>query len=67
MLECEIYPVWNVPGRYRRLRRNQLEKAQQNLNDKNTKKKLIRLINTNFVEEEFGQHSHMAKIIFQDL
>lgn len=52
MLECEIYPIWNAPRIYSRARKKPTRKAQQNLNDKNTKKKLIRLINANFNEED---------------
>ncbi len=51
--ECEIYPVWNTRSAGHRARKEKASrKAQQNLNDKNTKKKLIRLLNANFTEQD---------------
>lgn len=51
MLECEIYPIWNRPY----LRRAKLKisrEEQKNLNDKNRRKKIVRLVNTNFTEKD---------------
>lgn len=49
MLECEIYPLWNTRGRSTRASRMiKSREAQKNLNDKNAKKHLIRLLNANF-------------------
>ena len=53
MLESEIYPIWNTnKSSIRGEKKNASRKAQQNLNEKNTKKKIIRLINTNFTRED---------------
>lgn len=52
MLECEIYPVWNTRNGQRAKKAKASRKAQKNLNDKNAKKRLIRLLNANFTEED---------------
>lgn len=52
MLEVEAYPIWDIPGGRRGRRGKGSSKAQQNLNDKNTKKRLIRLVNTNFTDKD---------------
>lgn len=54
MLEVEVYPIWRepVPGEKRAKRVRELRKAQSNLNDKNSKKYLVRLINTNFTKND---------------
>ena len=52
MLECEIYPIWKTSKTKRAEKLKPSKKAQQNLNAKNTKKNIIRLINTNFTEED---------------
>lgn len=52
MLECEIYPVWNTRNGQRARKARESRKAQKNLNDKNAKKKLIRLLNANFTEAD---------------
>jgi hypothetical protein len=49
MLECEIYPIWRTSKKsIREKTRKESRKAQKNLNNKNTVKRVIRLINTNF-------------------
>lgn len=48
MLEIEAYPFWNIPQEYRKKSGKESTQAQKNLNDKNTKKRVTRLINTNF-------------------
>ena len=53
MLECEIYPLWNTrqaAGRAKKCRPSR--KAQENLNDKNARKWIVRLINTNFTQRD---------------
>lgn len=51
MLEVEAYPIWVVPvGRGKR--KGSSTKAQQNLNDKNTIKRVTRLTHANFTEED---------------
>lgn len=53
MLECEIYPVWTTHRSSQRARKEKASRAaQRNLNDKNAKKKLVRLINANFTEQD---------------
>lgn len=53
MLECEIYPITNVPGEERRAKKKKdIRQAQSNLNDKNAKKHIIRLVNTNFTKKD---------------
>lgn len=53
MLECEIYPIWNTSrGGKRKDKSKPSREAQKNLNDKNTKKNVIRLTNTNFTKED---------------
>lgn len=52
MLECEIYPIWKTSKTKRADKIKPSKKAQQNLNEKNTKKNIIRSINTNFTEED---------------
>lgn len=52
MLECEIYPLWNAPKAKRKKKEKTERLAQSKLNDKNAKKHLIRLVNTNFTKED---------------
>ncbi len=53
MLECEIYPIWKMRKKdNRREKKKPSREAQKNLNEKNTKKNIIRLVNTNFTEED---------------
>lgn len=48
MLEVEAYPIWAIPVGKREKKDAGSSKAQQNLNDKNTKKRLIRKAHVNF-------------------
>ncbi|MDL2248821.1 hypothetical protein LJB89_03905, partial [Tyzzerella sp. OttesenSCG-928-J15] len=52
MLECEIYPTWKTKPLQRGSKINPSRKAQANLNNNNTKKNLVRLINSNFTKED---------------
>lgn len=53
MLECEIYPIWKTGKIGNRKDKNKPSReAQKNLNEKNTKKKIIRLLNSNFTKED---------------
>ena len=53
VLECEIYPVYNSPRSTERARkRNTSRAAQKRLNYKNALKNVIRLVNTNFTDED---------------
>lgn len=48
MLEIEAYPYWKIPEGKRRKQDKESSQAQKNLNDKNTKKHVTRLVNANF-------------------
>ena len=53
MLESEIYPVYEKRKDIPRRDKESLSKeAQANLNDKNAKKKIVRLVNTNFTRND---------------
>jgi hypothetical protein len=52
VVEIEIFPVWNTQSEVRAAKANSTKEAQANMNDRNSKKKLIRKINTNFTEED---------------
>ncbi len=53
MVELEIYPMWkckhDIPRNKNRVKSKQ---SQKNLNDKNSKKMVVRLINSNFGKED---------------
>lgn len=51
-LEIDIYPVFRRGRASRRIKSKPTSDVQQKLNDKNSKKKLARLINTNFTEDD---------------
>lgn len=51
MLESEIYPIWKTSKKRIKTGKKTRE-AQKNLNDKNTKKELIRKIHSNFTKED---------------
>lgn len=51
MLECEIYPLWQTGGK-RSGKKNDSRFSQSKLNEKNAKKHLIRLVNTNFTKKD---------------
>ena len=53
ILECEIYPVYqNRKDTPRRPKEFQSALAQKNLNDKNSRKYFVRLVNTNFSNKD---------------
>lgn len=52
VIECEIYPIWKNRSDVPRTKVGTSREAQKNLNDKNAKKKINRLINTNFTEDD---------------
>ena len=53
MLECEIYPIWKTSkASIRSTIRKESRPAQRNLNNKNAVKRVIRLINTNFGNQD---------------
>lgn len=51
-LESEIYPIWDTKANGRKPKAKESRLAQRNLNNKNTIKKLIRLINCNFTNDD---------------
>lgn len=58
ILEVDIYPIYSS-GRElprRNPKQNISTETQKNLNDKNAKKKLVRLVNTNFTENDLAAH-----------
>lgn len=53
VLECEIYPVWDTARSTERARKqNSTREAQKRLNYKNAVKNIVRLVNTNFTDED---------------
>ena len=53
MLECEIYPLWRTSAAAGRARKaHKSRKAQENLNEKNAKKQIVRLVNANFTRKD---------------
>ena len=55
-LDVEIFPVWNTRAEERKAKAAVTRKAQQALNDKNSHKRLIRLINANFTKDDIEIH-----------
>ncbi|WP_321994806.1 rolling circle replication-associated protein [Clostridium butyricum] len=52
VVESEIYPIWKCRNDLPRISMGESSEAQKKLNDKNAKKKIVRLINTNFKEDD---------------
>lgn len=52
MLEIEAYPLRRVPDGKRGARKNSSKEAQQRLNDKNTIKRIKRIVHTNFTKND---------------
>lgn len=53
VLECEIYPVWDTARSTERARKQKTTReAQKRLNYKNAVKNIVRLVNTNFTDED---------------
>lgn len=53
ILEVEIYPISKIERKQKRKeKKKESVKTQKNLNDKNAKKHLIRLFNTNFTDKD---------------
>lgn len=49
LVECEIYPIWSCQKAIRRVRAAERSSSvQENLNDSNAKKKVVRLVHANF-------------------
>lgn len=57
MLEVEIYPITKNERKQPRKKKEKLSaQKQKNLNEKNAKKHLIRLVNTNFTDNDLAIH-----------
>lgn len=53
VLECEIYPVWDTARSTERARKQKTTReAQKRLNYKNAVKNIVRLVNSNFTDED---------------
>lgn len=53
ILEIEIYPISKIERKQKRkIKEKESKSKQKNLNDKNAKKQLIRLLNTNFTTKD---------------
>lgn len=52
VLEVEVYPVWPTHAEERRIKSKVTRAAQEAVNDRNARKKLDRLVNTNFGQED---------------
>lgn len=53
VLECEVYPIWNTRaslGRAKKIKESR--EVQKRLNQKNAVKQAIRLVNTNFTDDD---------------
>lgn len=61
MVEVEIYPVFENKKDMPRTKKRKSRKAQHDLNDKNARKKLIRLLNTNFDTDGYWVTLNFAK------
>lgn len=60
IFEAEFYPIFSngrrLPATGRRKKKHCSTKEQKNLNDKNARKKIIRLVNTNFSKNDIVIH-----------
>ncbi len=55
-MEVEIYPIWNCRAEVQAARKAATREAQRNLNDKNAKRTINRLINANFSTGDLAVH-----------
>lgn len=63
VLECEVYPIWNTRSSISRARKlRESRDTQKRLNQKNAIKKFIRLVNTNFTDDDiWGSFTYEPK------
>lgn len=52
IIECEIYPIWSTSQSSRVQKAKESREAQKKLNEKNAVKKVIRLLNANFTDND---------------
>lgn len=66
-LEVEVYPIWDTRSATARARRTkESREAQKRLNYKNATKNVIRLINANFTDSDFGERLHTKAANFRN-
>ena len=56
MFEVELYPIFNKKDFQEFKVKRKSRKAQKNLNDRNSRKQFIRLINSNFTKDDYIMH-----------
>ena len=56
MFEVELYPIFNKKDFQEFKIKRKSKKAQKNLNDRNSRKQFIRLINSNFTKDDYIMH-----------
>ena len=56
MFEVELYPIFNKKDFQEFKAKRKSKKAQKNLNDRNSRKQFIRLINSNFTKDDYIMH-----------
>ena len=56
MFEVELYPIFNKKDFQEFKVKRKSKKAQKNLNDRNSRKQFIRLINSNFTKDDYITH-----------
>jgi len=55
-MEVEAYPIWNTANTVRAARAAATRETQRNLNDRNAKRRITRLINANFTPKDICVH-----------
>lgn len=63
VLECEVYPIWDTRSSLSRARKfRDTRETQKRLNQKNAIKNIIRLVNTNFTDDDiWGTFTYETK------
>lgn len=61
VIESELYPAWTYRHDIPRVPMGESSEAQKRLNDKNTKKKIVRLVNVNF-----GKYDLMITLTYDE-
>ena len=56
MFEVELYPIFNKKDFQEFKVKRKSKKAQKNLNDRNSRKQFIRLLNANFTKDDYIMH-----------
>lgn len=66
-LDVEIFPVWDTSSEAKKAKSSLTRKAQQALNEKNSRKKLVRKINANFTNADLELTLSYADVYLPDL